>query len=52
MVSGLFLVAEEPLENDSSKRVVGLKRENCTDMQLWRIEPVKKKIKMELTDVN
>jgi hypothetical protein len=50
-VSGKFLMAEGPLLNDKSKRVVCLKRENSTDMQLWKVEPALKKIKMENFDV-
>jgi hypothetical protein len=44
-------MAEGPLLNDKSKRVVCLKRENSTDMQLWKIEPAVKKIKVEHFDV-
>jgi hypothetical protein len=40
-------MADEPWLQDKNKRVVCLKRENSTDMQQWKIEPVKKKIKIE-----
>jgi hypothetical protein len=45
--SGKFLMADGSLEQDKSKRVVCLKRENSTDMQLWKIEPAIKKLKVE-----
>jgi hypothetical protein len=41
-------MAEGPWLDDKSKQVVCLKRENSTDMQLWKIEPAKKKIKIEI----
>jgi hypothetical protein len=44
--SDKFLMADEPLPEDKTKRViVRLKRENDSDMQLWKIEPVSKKMK-------
>jgi hypothetical protein len=45
--SGKFLVAGEPCQGNKSERVAFLKRENSTGMQLWKIEPAKKKIKLE-----
>jgi hypothetical protein len=42
--SGKFLMAGDPCEENKSERVVRLKRENCTDMQLWKFEPANKKI--------
>jgi hypothetical protein len=47
-VSGKFLVAGDPYQENKSKRVACLKRENSTGMQLWKIEPAKKKMKMEI----
>jgi len=41
-------VAGEPCQGNKSDRVACLKRENSTGMQLWKIEPVKKKMKMEV----
>jgi hypothetical protein len=41
---GLFLTAGEPLLGDESKRVVCLRKENSTDMQVWKIEPFVKKV--------
>jgi hypothetical protein len=46
-VSGLFLMAGEPCQGKKSERVACLKRENSTGMQLWKIEPAKKKMKLE-----
>jgi hypothetical protein len=40
----MFLVADEPLQEDKDKRAVCLKRENSTDMQLWKVEPDAKKM--------
>jgi hypothetical protein len=50
-VSGKFLVAGEPCQGSKSARVASLKRENSTGMQLWKIEPAKKKIKLEISVV-
>lgn len=41
-------MAEGSLQDDKSKRFVCLKRENSTDMQLWKLEPSIKKIKIEM----
>jgi len=43
-VSGKFLVAGERLQGNTSARVASLKRENNTDMQLWKIEAGGKKM--------
>jgi len=40
-------MADEPWQSDKNKRLVCLKRENSTDMQLWKVEPAKKKMKIE-----
>jgi len=45
-VSGKFLVVGEPCQENKSARVACLKRENSTGMQLWKIEPAKKKMKI------
>jgi hypothetical protein len=47
-------MAGQALPEDESKRVVCLKRENSTDMQLFKIEPVTKKMRVEnpTTEVN
>jgi hypothetical protein len=45
-VSGKFLVAGDPYQENKSERVACLKRENSTGMQLWKIEPAKKKMKI------
>jgi hypothetical protein len=50
--SGKFLMADGSLDEDKSKRVVCLKRENSTDMQLWKIERANKKMKVVGTDEN
>jgi len=42
-------MAGKPFEGNKSKRVVDLKEENNTGMQLWRIEPANKKMKMEIS---
>jgi hypothetical protein len=47
-VSGKFLVAGDPCLGNKSERVASLKRENSTGMQLWKIEPASKKIKLEI----
>lgn len=44
-------MAGETLLDDDNKRIVCLKRENNTDMQQWKLEPAKKKIRMENPDV-
>jgi len=49
LISGKFLMAGKPFEGNKSKRVVDLKEENNTGMQLWRIEPANKKMKMEIS---
>ena len=41
-------MAGQALPEDESKRVVCLKRENSTDMQLWKIEPANKKMRGEI----
>jgi hypothetical protein len=43
-----FLMAGDPCEENKSERVVCLKRENSTDMQLWKFEPANKKVKLEI----
>jgi hypothetical protein len=47
-VTGQFLVAGEPRQENKSERVACLKRENSSGMQLWKIESASKKIKMEI----
>jgi hypothetical protein len=45
---GKFLVAGDPCHGNKSDRVASLKRENSAGMQLWKIEPASKKIKLEI----
>jgi len=40
-------VAGDPCQGNKSEQVACLKRENSTGMQLWKIEPASKKIKLE-----
>jgi hypothetical protein len=40
-------MVDRPLPDDENKRNVCLKRENSTDMLLWKIEPANKKQKEE-----
>jgi hypothetical protein len=51
MFPGKFLVAGEPRQGNKSERVACLKRENSTGMQLWKIEPANKKMKMEIPEI-
>jgi hypothetical protein len=48
-VSGKFLVAGVPSQENNCDQVACLKRENSTGMQLWKIEPVSKKMKLEIS---
>jgi hypothetical protein len=47
-VSGKFLVAGEPYQENESERVACLKRENGSGMDVWRFAPANKKMRREI----